>query len=155
VERGVLVWRHRPDRLANWNALYAGRDAGTKDGKGYVQVRLNGRFYAGHRLVWMHLHGVEPSAEIDHRNGVRDDNRPSNLRAATRGENMRNSTARGAWPKGVYRYRDGSFRAQIKVGGKNRGLGVFRTPEAAHEAYRREATKFFGEFACFDRRNVR
>lgn len=154
--RGVLIWRPRADRLANWNALYAGREAGSRNGKGYVHVRIDGRFYAAHRLVWAHFTGAEPTGEIDHKNGDRADNRPENLRLATRGENMRNSTARGDWPKGVYRCKkDGKFRAQIKFRGHNRGLGVFNTPEAAHAAYRAEATRLFGAFACFDRRNLR
>jgi hypothetical protein len=155
--RGVLIWRPRADRLANWNARYAGRAAGTIDGKGYVQVNVDGRFYGAHRLIWMHAHGVDPAGlEIDHKNGDRVDNRPCNLRLATRGENMRNSTARGDWPKGVYLCKkDGKFRAQIKFKGHNRGLGVFATPEAAHEAYRREASRVFGAFACFERRELR
>lgn len=151
-ERGELVWRYRSDRAANWNARYPGTVAGAKDAKGYIHIAIDRRFYAAHRLIWMFAFGAEPDGEVDHRNGNRSDNRVANLRVVTRSQNRQNSAARGPWPKGVYLYRrDGSFRAQIKQGGVNTYLGIFSTPEAAHQAYAAEATRRFGEFACLDR----
>ncbi|MBB5764642.1 HNH endonuclease [Methylorubrum rhodesianum] len=61
--------------------------------EGYLQVRamIEGRrMHCGaHRLVWQHLHGdIPPGHEINHRNGLKDDNRPGNLLCGTAGENV-------------------------------------------------------------------
>lgn len=151
-DTGLLYWRARPELRANWNARYPGTIAGAKGARGHLHVLLNRRFLAVHRVVWKYVHGVDPPEEIDHRDGVKTNNRLANLRAATSSQNCMNMAARGQWPKGVYRYkRDGSFRAQIKIKGRTTYLGIYPTPEAAHEAYRVAAEKHFGEFACTER----
>jgi len=70
-------------------------------GRGYLQVRVmvNGHRYcvSAHRLVWLHFHGetLPPSIEINHKNGVKWDNRPSNLEAVTASENMKHAHRTG------------------------------------------------------------
>lgn len=64
-----------------------------KTPNGYLQVRavLGGRrVHAGaHRLVWQHFKGdIPPGQEINHDNGLKDDNRPGNLLCGTSGENL-------------------------------------------------------------------
>jgi len=61
--------------------------------QGYLQIRKmrNGvRLYTGaHRLVWRHFNGpIPPGITINHKNGVKDDNRLGNLELATYSENM-------------------------------------------------------------------
>jgi DNA-binding XRE family transcriptional regulator len=60
--------------------------------QGYLQVRatIDGRrLHTGaHRLVWQHFRGDIPlGAEINHDNGLKDDNRPNNLLCGTSGDN--------------------------------------------------------------------
>lgn len=60
---------------------------------GYLQVRatLDGeRLHGGaHRLVWQHFNGdIPPGHEINHRNGLKDDNRPRNLECTSAGANL-------------------------------------------------------------------
>lgn len=152
AQSGILYWRHRDDRLRNWNVLYADKPAGALDKSGYIHINISGKFYQAHRLIWRMVTGEDPQGEIDHRNGRRNCNVWTNLRPATAQQNRMNMRKRGPWPKGVYFYkRDGTFRAQIKKNGKHRYLGLHDTPDSAHQAYVNAANDMFGEFACHNR----
>ena len=135
-EDGHFYWR-KP----NSRAVRVGQLAGRKTATGYRQIMVDNVRYMEHRLVWLWVTGAHPEHEIDHINGVRDGNRPENLRAATKGENQQNiAGARKDNPMGlvgVTRHGAGRWRAQINADGVKYYLGLFATPEAAHEAYLR------------------
>ncbi len=83
-ETGVLNWiKARGNRPA-------GANAGAKHGEGYVQVTINRTNYLAHRLAWIYVNGSIGECDIDHINGIRNDNRICNLRQAERFENMQN-----------------------------------------------------------------
>ena len=88
---------------------------------------------------------------IDHRNGNGLDNRRSNLRAATPGQNNANSRPRSNCTspyKGVYWNADrGKWQAQISVGGRSTNLGRFASEEEAARAYDAAAIAAWGEYA--------
>jgi len=121
------------------NALKSGQIAGRVTDNGYRQIMVDGIRYQGHRLVWLWHYGCFPENEIDHINGLRDDNRIENLRAATKAENQQNiGSARRHSKTGLLgaSYHAGNrWRAQIRVDGKKYYLGLFSSPEAAHGAY--------------------
>lgn len=98
--------------------------------------------------------GEWPPDEIDHINGVRDDNRWVNLRIATRGQNLCNARRRSdntSGYKGVcWDANKGKWLASITINRKNKFLGHYETPEAGHEAYFVAAREHFGEFARRD-----
>ena len=57
---------------------------------GHRQIRVGGKLYQAHRLAWLYHCGDWPSTNIDHINGLPDDNRIVNLRLATPKQNQEN-----------------------------------------------------------------
>lgn len=143
-DTGKLYWL----KFASTRAL-PGWEAGHLEKNGYRRVTLARLRVPAHRIAWAMTHGRWPAAEIDHRNGNRDDNRIANLREATHSENCRNRRAiKGR--KGVWPYRWG-WRTAIYACGKRTYFGPFKTQAEAAEVYRAQSEKLFGEFACSSR----
>jgi hypothetical protein len=107
--------------------------------KGYRHIRINGKDYLEHRLVWLWYNGYLPTKDIDHINGIKDDNRICNLREATPAENgqnfgkFKNNTT--GFTGASFHKRTGKWQAQISKNGKAIHLGLFNTPEEAHDVY--------------------
>lgn len=93
-ESGILRWRTRTEcgsRTAQWNARYAGTVALSYiTQSGYMAGCIDRKFYLAHRIIWALYHGEAPELEIDHVNGIRTDNRISNLRSVSHSQNARN-----------------------------------------------------------------
>ena len=155
-DTGVLTWINP---AANHRELI-GREAGWINSAGYREVRVLGRMYRAHRLAWLWMTGEWPAFHIDHANRVRSDNRWSNLRDATRLQQLGNtgprSTNKGGH-RGVYyfggrnRRKSKPWRAVIVANGKRRYLGYFDTVEEAATAYDTAAREVYGEFYATDR----
>lgn len=133
AETGAMRWRAP---LAP--RMKAGDTAGCLNSQGYLRVKVEGKNYQGHRLAWLWVHGGWPAAELDHRNGIRDDNRMANLREVTHAENLQNE--RKARPHsstgilGIVRRRRG-YQARITLLGQCYTIGTYRTPAEAGDAY--------------------
>jgi len=94
---GVLTWKKRPLRhFANariarsWNTRHQGKVVNTKTRQGYITIRLQGRVYPAHRLIFLYMEGRWPVALIDHIDQQKDNNSWANLREVSPLENMRN-----------------------------------------------------------------
>ena len=102
------------------------------------------------KTVFMHCL-IMGAKGIDHANGNGLDNRRSNLRPATNGQNMRNrrpNINHSSQYKGVqWAPNCGKWRANIKVDGASYTLGFFADEREAAEAYDAAARAAFGEFA--------
>lgn len=66
---------------------------GTVRKDGYIAAAVKGKQYLLHRLAFFYVNGYMP-VEIDHINGIRSDNRISNLREVDHKENTRNRNKR-------------------------------------------------------------
>lgn len=132
-ETGDLIWLVRRRGQVN-----PGDVAGHLDVTGYVHVRLDGRLYKGHRLVWLYVHGAWPVGVIDHMDGNRANNRITNLRDVVDSVNQENRRTPDRDNRtgllGVTKHGRG-FMAQIVAKGRHHYLGTHDTAEQAHEAY--------------------
>jgi hypothetical protein len=95
--------------------------------------------------------GFGDPREVDHRFGIRTDNRKSELRVCARGQNKLNragSSKSLSGLKGVkWKPRKKRWEAYIQLNRKRTYLGSFATAEEAHEAYCKAAPIIHGEFA--------
>lgn len=133
-EEGVFTWK-----VARRHVVKAGDVAGSLNDKGYRYIGIDGKTYRAHRLAWLLVHGVWPEMELDHINGDRDDNRISNLRDVSTGQNARNRTrcrvGTSSGLLGSSLLPSGNWQARITAHGESAYLGVHATKEAAHAAY--------------------
>jgi len=135
---GDLYWNYRDKRwfkrrqdYLRWNSRFSGKLAGgscTVNGNyTYKNIKIFGKTYSQHRLVWFWIYGEWPEQSVDHVNKISSDNRGSNLRDVPHGVNMRNKRdykSNTSGIKGVALLR-GLWRARINVNGKEKHLGVF------------------------------
>lgn len=109
-------------------------------------VRGTPRKVAMHRMML----NPPPGLEVDHINGNRLDNRRENLRLVTRSQNICNSRNRpNKWGlRGVYYHSQSAlWVARITIQRKTHYLGYYKTAEEAHEAYKKAAINYHGEYA--------
>lgn len=128
-----------------------GKMPGSLTWNGYLVICIDQMDYRAHRLAWLYCYGRWPKCHLDHRNGIKSDNRIANLRPATKSQNGFNrgkTMANSSGFKGVtLDKRRGVWRAQIGYNRKNLFLGDFHSPQAAAEAYAAKEKELFGEFA--------
>ena len=119
------------NRLHRLNQMPSGSVAGHVTKKGYTNIRVDGRMYKAHRLIFLYHHGYIPEI-IDHIDCDRENNRIENLRACTKSQNGMNRA--GAYGKSGVRnvyQRGGKFQVHIRREGATHYFGTFETVEAA------------------------
>lgn len=104
-----------------------------KCGDGYIAMALyvnSKRFHLrGHQFAW-YITNRKIVEQIDHINGIRDDNRICNLREVTHQQNQWNTNA-----KGYSKRPNGRWQVRIRIEGKESYLGVYDTEEEARKTY--------------------
>lgn len=137
---GIVTWQVRKA-----NCINVGDSTGAYDSSGYLRVYVNYKTYAAHRIAWLLMTGKWPTEQIDHINGIRDDNRWANLREASSHENAKNQ----AIPRnntsgvvGVSFYPPlGKYAAYIRVNGKKKHLGYFHTIKEAEQSRKKASNE--------------
>jgi len=141
---GVLTWKNPRGRVST------DTPAGTVSSNGYRIIKIDGKVYLAHRLVFLIHHGFMPEY-IDHIDGNRLNNRIENLREATKtqnGSNMKLRSDNKTGFKGVTFHKTNKrYHAQLKVNGTNKHVGYFDTVELANDALVKARNELHGEFA--------
>jgi len=129
---GTLTWAC--DR-AN-GKIKAGSIAGSLN-NGYLQIRIHGKWFKVHRLVWLIETRGWPDDQIDHINRNKTDNRFTNLRDTS---NYVNCLNRGRISQSgvvgvTYDKLNSLWLSQTYINGKSKNLGRYATIEEAKKAY--------------------
>lgn len=78
-------------KIATSTCVKVGDVAGSMDRNGYLTIRIDGRLYYNHRLVFMMFNGYFPEGIVDHKDKDRKNNKIENLREVSSTCNLRNS----------------------------------------------------------------
>lgn len=146
-DTGIFKWD------VNLNgAAKRGSIAGTIDTNGYVSIKIDKKFYRGHRLAWLYVYGVWPEKYLDHINHVTTDNRIENLRECDNSQNQCNQRVQKkskSGTKGVTWHKaTGKWQVQCKLNGKNYHGGTFASLDEAVKVCADLRKSIHKEFAC-------
>lgn len=148
AETGVFRWK------TAFGKARPGAVAGGVNNFGYWSVGIDRKRYLAHRLAWLIVHNEWPCKFVDHINGDKLDNRICNLRQADRVQNAANMSRHKITMSGLKGVtacsRTDRWLARIGVSGKQKFLGRYACPTAAHIAYCKAAREHFGEYARTD-----
>lgn len=147
---GKLTWKFRkPSAFSHlgekaeaycrrFNANYAGNEAFTASHNyGYRMGKIYAKIYKAHRVIWLWMTGKWPKI-VDHQNGDPTDNRWKNLRNVNSEGNAKNLRKAKNNTSGHVNIRSRknrkTFDVQVRIDGKHKHVGTFKTLEAAIEA---------------------
>lgn len=140
--RSIFTYNRRTGivtrKVATSPRVKVGDVVGSRATSGHLQVNVYGKLRQLHHVIWCMETGEWPADQIDHKDGVRFNNRWHNLREATHAQNMQNVERRSS-ESGltgvVYDPRRAKYRAYIGHEGKQKHIGYFSTAGEAHAAY--------------------
>lgn len=125
-------------RVGGKQKSYIGRHCTKKDSHGYEMVQLSGPT----RRAWCFVHRLVIEAFVErrpserhfvaHNNGVRNDNRPENLRWATPKENTADTIKHGTMPRGERSGASKLTESVVRQVRAMRGQGVASRKVAHH-----------------------
>lgn len=146
-ETGILTWRRSPGPRSPEDSV-----AGSLNGDGYLTIQFSNKSYQAHRIAWYLHYKTDPGElEIDHDNGIKTDNRISNLRPATHQQNSFNSTKSSTNTSGIkgisWDSKSASWRARVMINSKSVHVGRFHTIEQAQKAIEFKRLELHKEFA--------
>lgn len=139
-ETGKFYWR------LSQGSKKAYTEAGCEN-RGYVMIKIDRIKYAAHRLAFLYIEGVFPEHDVDHKFGIKNDNRWSELRKATRSQNAANSGKRPANILGVKNVTQLKDTKKYQVIVQNKSYGCYADLELADLVATEVRNKVFGAYA--------
>lgn len=135
-EDGYLI--NRTERCKR-HAKKGDRVGANRNNINYRQVRVDGKNYREHVVIWCVVKGCMPEI-IDHIDHNRLNNKIENLRSVTHKQNIRHGSGRQA---GITR-KGNKFLAAIRVDYVRRHLGTFKTYDEALIARKKAEEELWG-----------
>lgn len=105
------------------------RPGPVKPGARYTEFRFRGQLCRAHRAAFFYMTGEWPEADVDHRDGDKRNNRWTNLRQASRSQNLANQGAR-VGSKNIHPTPHGTWQVRVAFMGKEH-TRTFKTLEEA------------------------
>ena len=139
---GYFIWKESRGRVK------AGQRAGNR-GVEYDQIKVDGKCFSVHRLVFLYHHGYLP-AMVDHINGDKRDNRIENLRECSPAQNSQNRKKRVDNTSGETGVRWNGSRWVVSVTADSRIHygGKYTNRDDAVAKARQLREQHHGEFQC-------
>lgn len=155
-DTGNFIWLVL--RNSHGGKVKPGAVAGTrvveKNGDKRIIIGVFGKYYRAHRLAFLFMTGklLPRHIDVDHEDGDDFNNRWSNLRPATRGQNnWNNHNIRCDNKSGVrgvsWSIQAGKWTARVTVNKKVIHLGNFAKLKDAAKVRRAAELKYFGQYA--------
>jgi hypothetical protein len=147
VEIGILTWR-----MPVGGRTTTGSRAGSISGANrYRWLKIDGKPYCEHLVIWLMLTGEWCPRQIDHIDRDRTNNKPSNLRKATETQQRANAKIRvdnRLGVRGVCKHSlCDKYKAVVRHKGRDYYLGLFDTISEAAAVTRAKRLELFGEHA--------
>jgi hypothetical protein len=150
---GIFTWA-----IPRWPSRFKpGDKAGSINGKGYVDIKIDGISHRASRLAWLYVTDSWPRDQLDHKNGLRADNRFKNLRECNNAENCQNQHLRVDNTSGIqgvnWNKTGKKWHARIMVNLKSIHLGFFDSLKEARTAYAKAKAEYHIDSPVFKMRN--
>lgn len=146
VQDNTVIWKK-----SKGSRGIAGNRFGADKGRGYRHGSFDGKMICEHVVAFVLANNRFPSSSIDHINGNRSDNHPSNLREATNAENLWNMATRKDSKTG---YKNvmldtarNKYRVELRANGKKVFTQRFDSLEDAVVAAEKARQEHHGSFA--------
>ena len=141
---GQHYWKIKPLK----GKVKIGDCAGSSDGLGYFQTKINGKAYKNHRIIFLMHHGYLPN-KVDHKKGL--SNTIDNLRDASDIENAQNSKIPSNNTSGYknvrWNKRNKKWVVEIRVNYQRKYFGSYFDIEVAKFVAETMRHKYHAKFA--------